>query len=196
MSEKDKSYITASFGKTHRFSKNECIYDAVHFENALGCIISGKVNAAVGGAEGVVMKCFSAGQCFGAAALFGAGEQYVSSVTAVTDAEILFIAENELRQIFSLYPITAINYITLLSEKIRFLNNRLSVIAGPTAEASLYRYLSSAADAEGYASVPQNMTLLAKLTGLSRASLYRSLSALEENGLISRENNSIRVNKK
>lgn len=196
LSKEQKLDIVSRFGETYHFSKNELIYDSIHFEKAIGYIVSGKVTASDGGAGAVVMKCFSEGQCFGAAAVFGAGDTYVSSIEANTETEILFISEIELRKIFEQYPLTAVNYITFLSEKIRFLNNRLSVIAGASAEDSLYRYLSMVADADGYAAVPQNMTLLAKLTGLSRASLYRSLSSLEAEGLIMRENNTWRVNKK
>ena len=37
------------------------------------------------------------------------------------------------------------------------------------------------------------MTVLSRMLGIGRASLYRSLDALENAGMISRENNSIRV---
>ena len=192
-----KKHIVNSLPKPESFKKGDVIYDGITFLTAIGFIVSGSVSAVDGGNGEVVMKNFSGGQCFGAAAVFGSGNSYVSLVRALSDTKIIFISEELLRQIFELYPITAINYIKFLSEKVRFLNNKLSVIACQTAEDSLYRYLStSATDDNGYAVIPRSMTLLAKLTGLSRASLYRSLATLEQRGLITRENNHIRVNEK
>lgn len=195
LSDGEKERIISSFPEPVSFSKGERIYDSEHFSRAIGYIADGAVSAS-DGAGGVVMKRFCAGQTFGAAAVFGEEENYISSVTAVSDCKIVFITEEMLRKMFAEYPITAVNYITFLSEKIRFLNKKLSVIASPSAEETLFRYLCGAADADGKAQVPKSMTLLAGLTGLSRATLYRSLSALEEDGRIVRENNIIRVNKK
>lgn len=192
----ERERAVAEFPEPKFFSKGERIYDREHFSRAIGYIASGSVSASDGGAGEVVMKRFCAGQTFGAAAVFGADGSYISSVTAVSDCGIVFITEDILRRLFAEYPVTAVNYITFLSEKIRFLNKKLSVIACPSAEETLFRYLCSAADESGAAEAPKSMTLLARLTGLSRATLYRSLSSLEESGRIVRENNIIRVNKK
>ena len=54
-------------------------------------------------------------------------------------------------------------------------------------------YLASAADKDGCASIPKSMTMLSRMLGLGRASLYRSLDSLEKSGHIIRENNIIKV---
>ena len=131
--------------------------------------------------------------CFGAAAVFGGSDEYISRVTAETDMEILFISEEILTALFEKYPKTAVNYITFLSDKIRFLNNRLSVLSCQSAEDTVLKYLNSAANGSGYAYLPESMTMLSKMLGLGRASLYRSLDTLEKNGYIIRKNNRIQV---
>ena len=54
-------------------------------------------------------------------------------------------------------------------------------------------YLNSVSGEDGCASIPVNMTLLSKMLGVGRSSLYRSLDSLENSGRIKRENNRIKV---
>ncbi len=185
--------ISKTFPQGQSFKKGEIIYSADTFKNAIGFVLSGKVVAVANNHNEILLKNFEANMCFGAAAIFGGGEVYVSTITAKTDCEILFINEDVLKAIFSEYPQVAINYITFLSNKIRFLNEKLRVISCMSAEDTLMTYFSSVADESGYTNIPQNMTRFAKTLGLSRATLYRTLDVLEKNGSILRENNKLKV---
>lgn len=184
--------IIPSLPPAVKFNKGELIYSSQSFTRAIALVISGAAKAETNNAHRVVMKRFLPGMCFGAAAVFG-GEAYVSRITAETETEVQFITEDILISLFEKYPKTAINYIAFLSDKIRFLNNKLSVLSCPSAESSVLKYLVCAADKDGYAVIPKNMTMLSKMLGLGRASLYRSLDSLEKNGHIIRENNKIKV---
>lgn len=184
--------IISSLPLAVKFNKGELIYSSQSFTRAIALVISGAAKAETNNAHRVVMKRFLPGMCFGAAAVFG-GEAYVSRITAETKTEVQFITEDILISLFQKYPKTAINYIAFLSDKIRFLNNKLSVLSCPSAESAVLKYLVSAADKDGYAVIPENMTMLSKMLGLGRASLYRSLDSLEKNGHIIRENNKIKV---
>lgn len=184
--------IIPSLPPAVKFNKGELIYSSQSFTRAIALVISGAAKAETNNAHRVVMKRFLPGMCFGAAAVFG-GEAYVSRITAETETEVQFITEDILISLFEKYPKTAINYIAFLSDKIRFLNNKLSVLSCPSAESAVLKYLVSAADKDGYAVIPENMTMLSKMLGLGRASLYRSLDSLEKNGHIIRENNKIKV---
>lgn len=192
LSNTEKEKIISSFPAAVKFKKGDTIYSSFEFTRAIALVVSGKASAQTNNAHRVVMKKFLPGMCFGAAAVFG-GETFVSTVTADTDTEIQFITEDILISLFEKYPKTAINYITFLSDKIRFLNNKLSLLSCPSAESTVLKYLNSAADKDGYASLPESMTMLSKMLGLGRASLYRSLDSLEKNGHIIRENNKIKV---
>lgn len=193
LSDGEKEEIIASFPAAVKFNKGETIYSELNFSRAVALVISGGAVAATNNASGVVMKKFLPGMCFGAAAVFGGSEEYVSRVTAETETEIQFISEEFLTVLFKKYPQTAVNYIAFLSDRIRFLNNKLSVLSCQSAEDTVLMYLNSAADSDGYAFIPKSMTMLSKMLGLGRASLYRSLDSLEKNGHIIRENNKIKV---
>lgn len=189
----EKEKIISGFSSPKRFKKGEVIYCAECFENAIGFVVNGKAVAVCDNDSGLHMKSFESGACFGAAAVFGGNGKYISTIIADTDIEVLFITESELHKMFLLFPETALNYINFLSEKVRFLNKKLSLLSCTSAEDTVLKYLSSSADKDGYAQPPKSMTLLSKMLGLGRASLYRSFDNLEAQGIIVRENNRIKV---
>ena len=79
------------------------------------------------------------------------------------------------------------NYLRYLTGRVRFLSGRLQTLAQPGAEGKLARYLL----ANGGSSCPA--TELCQRLGVSRASLYRAFSVLENSGLILREGKAITI---
>lgn len=189
----EKNEIISTFSSPVCFKKGETIYNNSRFKSAIGYIIKGTATAVSDNQNHAHLKTFSKGMSFGAAALFGGNDCYISEITAKTDLEVLFITENELTVLFQKYPQTAINYITFLSEKVRFLNKKLNVVSCSGTENTVLKYLSSLADPNGEINNFKNMSLVSKSLGISRASLYRALSDLETNGCIIKENNYIKV---
>jgi CRP-like cAMP-binding protein len=193
LSPKEIKEINGLFASPQKFNKGEVIYGVENFQKSLGYIIDGKATAVCDNSSGLYMNSFEKGSCFGAAALFDTGNKYVSTIVADTDTTVLFITEEQLKSIFVTYPQTAINYINFLSEKVRFLNRKLGLISCGSSDDTVFKYLSSVADKDGLAKLPQSMTLVSKTLGIGRATLYRCLDNLENKGLIVRENNIIKV---
>ena len=193
LSETEKEKIISCFPSATTFKRDEIIYSSDKFSKSLGIMRSGKAFAVTNNGHGVYMKEFENGACFGAAAVFGGDGNYVSTVIAKTDCEVLFISEDELKKLFLQYPVTAINYINFLSEKIRFLNKKLGMLTSSNAEDTVLNYLISVRNGDGYATLPKSMTLLSKMLGIGRATLYRCFDSLEESGHILRENNRVKV---
>ncbi len=193
LDEKEKNEIISTFSKPVSFKKGDTIYSSHNFKAAVGYIIKGSATAASDNKNETHLKTFSKGMSFGVAALFGGGECYISKITAKTDSEVLFVTEAELTKLFEKYPQTAINYITFLSEKVRFLNKKLNVISCSGTENTVFKYLTSLADQNSEIHNFKNMSLVSKTLGISRASLYRALNDLEQNGYIIKENNYIKV---
>lgn len=193
LTDAEKKKLVAKLEKPISFKKGDTIYSAEVFSNAIGFVIKGTATAVTNNSEGIYMKSFTEGNVFGAAAIFGNEERYISTIIAKTDMEILFISEETLKYFFALCPKTALNYISFLSDKVRFLNKKLNMISCPTAEDTVFNYLCSIKNSENIAKLPVSVTLLSKMLGLGRASLYRSFEALEKEGKIKRENNIIKV---
>ncbi len=193
LSTEQKNIILSGLSKPQIFKKDDIIYSATDFPNAIGVITKGEAFAVTNNGSRLYMNSFKSGTCFGAAAVFGNEKEYVSTITAKTNIEILFIKENELNDIFLKFPQTAVNYIEFLSDKIRFLNKKVGLLSSGSAEDTLLNYLTTIADDSSNAVLPRNMTLLSKTLGISRASLYRCLESLERNGLILKTNNIVKV---
>ncbi len=171
------------------YRKHDIIYDTDRFDRALGVFLSG-VGCAENEGSVFLKRNFTEGSVFGAAAVFGEMSGYVSRIRARSDCIVCFIPQDVLEKWFKQYPKTVVNYVSFLSERIRFLNNKLSQMTDKSVSARLYRYISDSADENGVLTV-KNMAELARMTRMGRTSLYRALSELEEKGFILREHDLI-----
>lgn len=166
---------------SENFRAGELIYSADSFEKSLGIIISGKVEV-FGENENkrVRLNSLSKGDVFGAAALFGKGECYVSTVISKTASEVLFVSEGGMKEIIVSDPAVSLAYIAFLSDRIRFLNKKISAFTAKSADAAVAAALLS----EERESFELNVSRLSKRLGIGRTSVYRSLELLEKSGAI------------
>lgn len=189
LAEGDRDCIISTLTECKGFAKGETIYSADAFQNAMGIFLTGRAEAT---SENVVKKNFIEGDIFGVGSMFGAGEKYISEIVTKTDCLVQFITEEQLKKIFEKYPITSVNYITFLSGRIRYLNQKIKLYTCKGAAAKLYMYLCNNADENNVVKI-NNMTSLARLTSIGRTSLYRAVDELSERGLIERKNQIIKV---
>lgn len=172
------------------YDKGETIYDAGHARRALALVKEGTVRVMHGR---VVMKDLHAGDVFGAAALFGSSEPYPSTVAAVTPCRLLFIPQESVSCWMAAVPRVGENYVRFLSDRIRFLNRRLSTLTAGQTDGKLWRYLLAHRDEDGVVTLTGGMTELAEILDMGRSSLYRSLDSLMAAGRIRRQGKHIVV---
>lgn len=90
----------------------------------------------------------------------------------------------------------ALNMTQLLVSRVVFLNKKITSLAGYTAASRLTLYLEENAKTQkGITTVtlPCSLTEFAEYLGVGRASLYRTLDAMEADGSISRKGRTIRI---
>jgi CRP-like cAMP-binding protein len=184
---------SAPIPATVSFKKGETIYGETEFRRALGILIAGKAKATPLSNDKAVLNTFAPGAVFGAAAVFSDGGEYVSRIFAASDCEVLFLNEDALSSLFAAYPAAAVNYISFLSERIRFLNGKLSLLTQNDAAGRVYEFLAKNSDGDGNVTYTGSMALLARNLSLGRTSLYRALDTLEHQNLIVREDGKIKV---
>ena len=170
------------------FRKGETIYTPHHAKRSLALVLEGHIRVWQGK---VVMNDLFADDVFGAAALFGSDEEYPSTVAAETDCRILFIPQETVVAWMKAVPMVAENYVRFLSDRIRFLNRRLSTLTAGQADGKLWRYLLAHRDEDGVVDIREGMGELAERLDMGRSSLYRSLDALSQTGRIRRERKKI-----
>ena len=160
---------------------------------ALGVLVRGGAEIIRAGAGGeVLLRTLGVGDVFGAATLFGR-ESAGTQVRARGGACAVFLGRAAVEAVFAADPRTAIGYIAFLSEKIGFLNARLSTFTAESAEARLAGYILRAAAGRDTFVSALPLSRLAELLGLGRASLYRVFDALCAAGAIEKKQKNITI---
>lgn len=172
------------------YCKGDEIYTPDHAERALALVLEGHVRVFQGR---VPMNDLLTGDVFGVAALFGTGEEYPSTVVAQSDCRILYIPQETVVKWMKEVPTVAQNYVGFLSDRIRFLNRRLSTLTAGQTDGKLWCYLLAHRDENGVVTVADGMSELAERLDMGRSSLYRSLDSLTELGKIRRERKKIYI---
>lgn len=163
------------------------LYTPGKFRRCLGLVLSGRVRVTRGE---MFVGVLERGDWFGAAALFHDREVYPSTLTALTECEVLFFPQEAVEQLMERWPKAGANYVRYLSGRIQFLSDRLNSLAAGSAEDKVEQFLLRSADEHGAVTV--SATAIAQALGLGRASVYRAFDHLEERGVISREGKKIR----
>lgn len=171
-----------------RYPSGAVIYSRTQFRKAMGVVLSGRLAAVKG--KDLLLNTLGPGSCFGAAALFCPAEDYVSTVKAKEPSTLVFLSDQWLIELFRRHPQAAVAYIAFLSQRIRFLNRKIDTFTAPTAQEVLYRHLLETAQ-DGKVEVGGGYSQLARTLNIGRASLYRALDALQEEGHIRREGKTV-----
>lgn len=162
------------------YPKGAVIYSPESFRRELGVLLRGVLTVTKGT---LTVSELGPGELFGAAALFTDEERYVSTLTARSAAEVLFLSQESVSRLIDLSAVIRENYLRYLAQRIRFLSAKVDALSAGTGERKLTAYILRNSDAKGRLTV-RSMTELASTLGIGRASLYRELSKLTEAGLI------------
>lgn len=189
--ESEKNEILSTLDRPISFSKGDELYR----NGMLALIISGKATVKRLNDIGdiITIRSISSGELFGAASVFGDWKNGMSSIIADTNCEVLYINEDKFCNILKQYPQISINYISYLSDRIRFLNRKLDAFTTKSTEERLYEYLLSQSNDNGIINLSFGMAELARRLNVGRTSIYRDISTLESKGLINRDGHNFKI---
>lgn len=182
-----------------RFDAGSTVYDPHSFQRCLGILLRGRleVSKPTQRDKRVVMSHLMPGQLFGAAALFHDHGEYVTHIQARLHSQVLMIPQELLLQMLQRDPQVMENYLQYLSTRIYFLNQKIDALAQDTAQGRLAQHLMTCAgqstQQHPIVVLPYPMAELAQVLGISRASLYRAVQLLEQQGLIKRQGKEIKI---
>ena len=177
-------------GTIRKFSTDEVLYDPHHFQRAMGIILSGRLK--VNTEHEVVLTVLDPGSIFGVAGLFLDRNDYVSVIRALQPSVVLFLTAEDLEIIFKEEFLICHNYLRFLSQRIVFLNQKISSFAAPTPAEALFTLLNQLAP------VGENQTFhlalskqeLCRRLNISRTSLYRAWQQLIREGRLTEHSDS------
>ena len=135
------------------------------------------------GESEVSLSSLGPGEAFGISNLFTKNELETRLVCR-GNTDIVFVPKQAFLRMLGTSSVLAERYMTLLNGKIRFLIRRIALLTAHSGRAKLADYLLANADHSNTVRLGCSKEQLAKLLGMSRAALFRELSALSAAGLI------------
>lgn len=140
----------------------------------------------------VILKTAGKGAMFGIANLYATDSEFPSQITAKTDSEILMINPNLFKKIIESDPVIMKNYLYFLSNKILYLNKKISsyTIGNTDCKLSYYLYEN---EVDGVVRLNNSLSDISVMLNMGRASLYRSLDKLIEENIICKDGKNIYI---
>lgn len=171
------------------------IGEALSVENEIAIILKGSVTVTKQvGEKKLLMRILGAGSISGVASLFGDEHKPITTLTAEKMTEVLLVAHDTVAGLIEGNGAFAMSYIRFLTSRIRFLNGRIRAYTVSNTDAKLALHLlMSDENGTGEIELPVSLSTLADMLDMGRASLYRALEHLTENGIISRNGRKITI---
>lgn len=192
--EKILTSVLNTYGKSVSYSKNDIVFSKETYSPVLCLIIKGEARVSKGE---TVISHLKDGEIFGAAFLYNQSYEFENTVTALTPLKVVIIEKSGVDELIKCDSSISFNYISYLSERIGFLNSKIEGYTKPSAEEKLMLYLQKNADINnGKCEISVSMTELSHVLQISRASLYRVIETLEQQGKICRNGKKIYVKNK
>jgi len=149
------------------------VYSPRHFRRSLAVVLSGQLRVTRGS---LTVSVLEPGDLFGAAALYSDEPEFAGTITALGSGTCLQLEYGLVDSLLAEQDRIRENYLRYLTGRIRFLSGRLQALAQPGVEGKLARYLLSGENG----TLTCSATGLCQRLGVSRASLYRAFTMLED----------------
>jgi CRP-like cAMP-binding protein len=175
----------------HRFGAGENIRTPRTESDGLGILLNGSAIAYTPHPiKKVMLRTFSAGAVFGISDWYADPKAGLSRIEAKEETDVLTIRPAGVRLLLEESRSFREHYISFLTGRIRFLNQKIEYLTAGSAEIKLSHYLLSLNESQTV-TLPISMSALAEMLDLGRASLYRAFDTLTEDGFISKQGKTI-----
>jgi CRP-like cAMP-binding protein len=167
------------------YKKDDVILSSETKESKIGFIVHGscEVSRIRSDNEAVPLNNMGKYNSFGILSVFRPEDDYPTRVIAKKDSSVMFITGSDMISLIKEYPEVSMNVICFLVKKVGFLNSKIETFSGKHTTEKLVSYLLNKYEAYGNEFSLTRTKISAEL-GIGRASLYRDLASLEQEGLI------------
>ncbi len=177
--------------KMIKYSQGKVLADDLHGTSAIGLVVSGVVevfSVALDGKD-IQLNTLSKGDCFGICNLYVETE-LDTVLFAAEETEILYIPKSVLLECLEKDPALSARYATICNQKLQFLLKRIELLTMQSCRGRVAAFLLDKQNEKGEVKIKGSREDLARHLGVSRASLFRELSALQVLGAIKLEGSS------
>ena len=179
------------------FEKNEFIGIQGQACGALGIIAEGslEIHKPFPSGKVVTINHFTVGNIFGEAILFSKENNYPANVVSSSHTRIIFIDKVNLVSLMGLNNTIIENFMSVLSNRILMLNNRITDLSYDTLRKKLASMiiLEYSRQKSNYIVLPYSRVKWAEFLNVSRSSLSRELVNMKNDGIIDFYKNKIKI---
>ena len=179
------------------FNKDDIIAIEGDDCNSLGIILRGSVEVHKPFPSGkiVTINNFQAGNIFGEAILFSGSHKYPANVISTSESIIMYINRDEIIQLMKLNDKILNNFVTVLSNRILMLNDRITNLSLDTVRKKVANILLVEYKKQKNKSIvlPFCRKKMAEMLNIPRPSLSRELSKMKEDNIIDFSKNRLQI---
>ena len=173
------------------FKQGEEIFSPQSKEKRLGFLLCGEASVySADGNRSVLLKPLLEGDTFGVSNLFEETSPFVSTIVAKRLTSVIFFTRQSVSRLLDNSPKFRMNYIKFLSQRICFLNQKISCFTAGSPERRLAIFLCSHCE-ENTGTLTVNANSLSEMLNVGRASLYRAFDKLTADGYIKKDGKNI-----
>ena len=200
ISESSQEKILKSLeANTFTFKKNNTILNSIKKDNIIGIILEGYIEIVKTDYNGnrTIIDDLYENDIFGSDMSSISNNEY--SIQTREDTKIIIIYFNEIinNDLNTPYYTQFIkNLLTIMSTKMKTINDRIEILANKTIRNKLLAYfkIMSNKNKSSVIYLPYTFTDLADYLGVDRSAMYRELKSLKDDGLITTKNRRITLN--
>lgn len=179
------------------YSKNEVVAVEDSSCSKIGIVLSGSIEIQKLYVSGKIITLgkLIEGNIFGEVVIFSNKNTYPATVISSDNSSILFISKESTLKLCSISPIFLSNFMTLLSDKILFLNKKIKNMSYQTLRQKIVSYIIREYKIQKNLKIKLNITKkeLASQLGIPRPSLSRELINMKNDNLIDMNKNIITI---
>ena len=200
ISESSQEKILKSLeANTFTFKKNNTILSNIKKDNIIGIILEGYIEIVKTDYNGnrTIIEDLYENDIFGSDMSSISNNEY--SINTKEDSKIIIIYFNEIIKNdlnTPYYSIFIKNLLTIMSDKMKTINERITVLANKTIRNKLLAYfkIMTNKNKSSVIYLPYTYSDLADYLGVDRSAMYRELKSLKDDGLITTKNRKIILN--
>ncbi|MBC2581848.1 Crp/Fnr family transcriptional regulator [Clostridium sp. DJ247] len=179
------------------FSKGEIIALEGSRCSSIGIMLNGSVEVQKIFASGkvVTISKLTKGNIFGEVIIFSNKSTYPATITSAENSQVMFISKENILKLSTVNPKFLGNFMTLLSNKILMLNNKLKNISYQTIKQKVVSYILDEYKTQKKLTIILNCTKkeMSDQLGIPRPSLSRELINMKDECLIDFNKNTITI---
>jgi CRP-like cAMP-binding protein len=196
MLEEVVSAISVTPNRIRRFNAGSLISQSGEPVNSFMMVIDGVVKGEMVDFTGRVIKIedIPASGTLASAFIFGSRNRFPVNVVAVSDTKLIIIEKADFLKFLKSNEIILTNFLDIISNRSQFLSEKIKFLNFKTIRGKLAQYiLQTAGQDKSEIKLAMTQNDLAEYFGVTRPSIARVISEMEDEGIISTKGKNIKI---